>query len=292
MKRRSPAFLSLRFAGAAKDSPRRKPRMTPSSAASFTISLLLLTGCGHKQQTAYSPPPPPAPAYSPNGATPPYETFPPSRGTTAPSTPAPAAGGGIVAADSPADLQYVESHQPIWTQTGVASWYGPPYDRHRGANGEVYDQNMLSAAHRELPMGSLLRVTNLRTGQSSVMRVTDRGPFVPGRVLDLSLASAKAIGVWAPGTAPVQIEVYAAPKPIATGGRWCVQIGAFHHQGEAVSLERSLQREYLAANVIEFKGPTGYWVRIRPVGDNKQQAQTIEDSVRPQEGAAYLTRLD
>ncbi len=151
---------------------------------------------------------------------------------------------------------------------------------------------MLSAAHRELPMGSLLRVTNLRTGQSSIMRVTDRGPFVPGRVLDLSVASAKAIGVWAPGTATVQIEVFAAPKPIAEGGRWCVQIGAFHSESKALALQRSLQRRYTLANVIEFTGPTGHWVRIRPAGDDKSKAQEIESTVAPEEGAAYLTRLD
>jgi rare lipoprotein A len=124
------------------------------------------------------------------------------------------------------------------------------------------------------------------------MRVTDRGPFVPGRVIDLSLASAKAIGVWGPGVATVQIAVFSAPKPIATGGRWCVQIGAFHNHGGALSLQRHLQHKYEAANVIEFKGPTGYWVRIRPVGDNREQAEAIENSLRPEEGAAYLTRLD
>ncbi len=199
-----------------------------------------------------------------------------------------------MAADTPEDLLFVQTHQAIWTETGVASWYGPPYDRHRGANGEIFDQNMLSAAHRELPLGSLLRVTNLRTGQQSVMRVTDRGPFVPGRVLDLSLASAKAIGVWAPGTATVQIEVFAGPphRPTRYGGRWCVQIGAFHSEGNAVALEHKLQRRYATANVIEFTGPTGHWVRIRPVGDDKARATEIENAVQPEEGAAYLTRLD
>ncbi len=186
----------------------------------------------------------------------------------------------------------METHRPIWKQTGVASWYGPPYDRHRGANGEIYDQNMLSAAHRELPLGALLRVSNVRTGQQSVMRVTDRGPFVPGRVLDLSLAAAKAIGVWAPGTASVEIEVFSTPKPIAEGGRWCVQIGAFHSEKKALALQRSLQRRYALARVIEFTGPTGHWVRIRPAGGDKARAEEIESTVRPEEGAAYLTRLD
>jgi rare lipoprotein A len=151
---------------------------------------------------------------------------------------------------------------------------------------------MLSAAHRTLPMGSLLRVTNLRTGQASVMRVTDRGPFVPGRVLDLSVASAKSIGVWQPGTATVRIEVFEAPKPIEEGGRWCVQIGAFQHEAKAVELEQKLQRRYQTANVIEFTGPTGHWVRIRPANDDKARALALEAELRPEEGAAYLVRLD
>ncbi len=253
--------------------------MTLAGAA---IALLAgAVGCGHKRQAVSTPPPPLVPMQTPA-----YKTFPAS------GAPAKSAPQATSIADTPEDLAYVAAHRPIWTQTGVASWYGPPYDRHRGANGEIFDQNMLSAAHRELPMGSLLRVTNVRTGQQSVMRVTDRGPFVPGRVLDLSVASAKAIGVWAPGIATVQIEVFAAPKPIGEGGRWCVQIGAFHSEGKALALERKLQRRYASAHVIEFTGPTGHWVRIRPAADDKARAQEIESTVQPEEGAAYLTRLD
>lgn len=255
--------------------------------AATTLGLLLLSGCGHKQ-VAYAPPPPPSPdasAGNASGAVP-YETFPPSGGRSTAVAPP-----GTVA-DSAADLQFVETHRPIWTETGLASWYGPPYDRHRGANGEIYDQNMLSAADRVLPLDSLVRVTNLRTGQSAVMRVTDRGPFVPGRVLDLSKASAKAVGVYLPGTAEVRIEAYYAPKPIDEGGRWCVQIGAFHSKHDALKLQEKLEREYAGANVIEFTGPTGDWVRIRPPGDNREEAEAIEQAVQPREGAAYLTRLD
>ncbi len=243
--------------------------------------LLALAGCGHKRRAARLPAPPPPIASAPYAREPGYKTFPPSTATAARPI-----------GDSVEDLRYVAEHRPIWTQTGIASWYGPPYNRRKGANGEIFDQDHLSAAHRELPLGSLLRVTNTRTGQRSVMRVTDRGPFVPGRVLDLSLASAKAIGVWGPGTAPVSIEVFQAPKPIEEGGRWCVQIGAFRSEGKALALQKSLQRKYAAAQVIEFTGPTGHWVRIRPSGDDKAKAEEIEARVRPEEGAAYLTRLD
>jgi rare lipoprotein A len=141
-------------------------------------------------------------------------------------------------------------------------------------------------------MGSLIVVTNERTGQSAVMRVTDRGPFVPGRVLDLSKASAKATGVYLPGTATVRIDVYETPRPIDAGGRWCVQIGAFEHERKATKLREQLERTYETANVIDFAGPTGYWVRIRPQGDDRLKAESIVRRLRPDEGEAYLVRLD
>jgi rare lipoprotein A len=156
----------------------------------------------------------------------------------------------------------------------------------------VFDENGVSAAHRTLPMGSLIRVTNVKTGQSAVMRVTDRGPFVAGRVLDLSIGAAKAVGLWRPGTGEVRIDVFSTPKPMDQGGRWCVQIGAFLHAGSALRMQSQLQREYRTANVIEFQGPTGYWVRIRPENDDRSLAMTIAHSLQPAEGTAWLVRLD
>jgi len=150
----------------------------------------------------------------------------------------------------------------------------------------------LTAAHRTLPMGSLVAVTNLKTGQSAVMRITDRGPFVEERMLDLTMASAKAIGIYQTGMAEVRMDVYLTPKPIDSGGRWCVQIGAFHSEGPALKLKEQLQRKYSDANVIEFPGDKSYWVRIRPEGDNRAMAEEIARRLRPAEGEAYLTRLD
>ncbi len=141
-------------------------------------------------------------------------------------------------------------------------------------------------------MGSLIKVTNLATGQAAIMRVTDRGPFVGNRAIDLSLASAKALGMWRQGVARVRIDVYAAPHSIGEGGRWCVQVGAFRNEGEAHKLKEHLARKYRTANVIEFTGPTGHWVRIRPLNDDKQRATEIEQELKPAEGQAYLVRLD
>jgi rare lipoprotein A len=206
--------------------------------------------------------------------------------------PTPASGLPATIADSQADAEFVRSHAVIYSEEGMASWYGPPYDKRRGANGEIFDKDALTAAHRTLPMNSLIRVTNLATGQSAILRITDRGPFVPDRMLDLSLASAKAIGVWRPGVARVRVEVFSAPSPLNQGGRWCVQIGAFKSESGAYKLRDQLTRKYHTANVIEFKGPTGHWVRIRPLDDDKGRAVEIANQLKPSEGLAYLVRLD
>jgi len=193
---------------------------------------------------------------------------------------------------SAADLDYVATHQPILSETGYATWYTAPYKGRRAANGQVFDDDAMTAANRTLPMGSLIVVTNLTTGQSGVMRITDRGPFVEGRILDLTIASAKITGVYRAGLARVRMDVYETPKPIDVGGRWCVQIGAFHDEENALRLKRELLSEYPGSNVIEFAGENSYWVRIRPAGDDRTTAEYIAQHLQPAEGDAFLTRLD
>jgi rare lipoprotein A len=260
----------------------RRPWQRALPQGLLISAMALSIGCGHKRTTvAVAPPPAIAPtAPTVNAAPPP----PPS----APVMPTSSA----TVADSPADADFVSSHPVVYSEEGFASWYGPPYDKRRGANGEIFDKDALTAAHRTLPMNSLIRVTNLSTGQAAILRITDRGPFVPNRMLDLSLASAKAIGVWRPGVAKVRVEVFAAPSPLDTGGRWCVQIGAFKSEKGAFKLRDQLTNKYHTANVIEFTGPTGHWVRIRPQGDDKKRAAEIARELEPSEGEAYLVRLD
>jgi rare lipoprotein A len=205
-----------------------------------------------------------------------------------PITPVPA--GGV----SAEDLEFVRSHRPILSEQGLATWYTAPYKGRKAANGQVFSDRAFTAAHRTLPMGSLIKVTNLKTGQSAAMRITDRGPFVDGRILDLTIASAKATGVYRVGTAEVRLDVYQTPKPIERGGRWCVQIGAFKSERKAEKLKKDLLRKYPDSNVIEFPGQDSYWVRIRPQGDNREQAESIARRLRPSEAdaEAFLTRLD
>lgn len=178
------------------------------------------------------------------------------------------------------------------SEVGYATWYTAPYKGRRAANGQVFDDDAMTAAHRTLPMGSLVVVTNMKTGESSAMRITDRGPFVEGRMLDLTIASAKAVGVYRVGMAMVRMDVYETPKPIETGGRWCVQIGAFHDEDDAIALKAQLLNDYPGANVIEFPGEKSFWVRIRPQGDDRASAEQIARQLQPVEGSAYLTRLD
>jgi len=237
------------------------------SVGAAAIAALLLSACGgHK--TARSQPVPPPPTITAPQPTPPSE----ASTTPTPSSPRKA--------------------KPIYVETGMASWYGPPYHNRRGANGEIYNQNAMTAAHRTLPLNSMVRVTNLSTGRTAMVRITDRGPFVGDRIVDLSLAAAKAVDVWQAGTAEVKLEVLSAPASIFDGGRWCVQIGAFHSEGEARKLKEKLENRYEDAKVIQFTGPTGEWVRIRPEGDDKRKAEEVASKTHVKEGGVFLVRLD
>jgi rare lipoprotein A len=258
-----------------------------ASAAMMAVVLLGATGCHHREKAQQAAPPPqelPPPIQSPSQR--PLATSSGAPSQRVPVTPTPA--GGV----SAEDLEYVATHQPILSETGYATWYSAPYKGRRAANGQVFDDDAMTAANRTLPMGSLIAVTNLTTGQTAVMRITDRGPFVQGRILDLTIASAKATGVYRAGLARVRMDVYATPKPYDIGGRWCVQIGAFHSEDAALDLKQELLRTYPGSNVIEFAGQNSYWVRIRPAGDDRQTAEYIAQHLQPVEGEAFLTRLD
>jgi len=252
--------------------------------AGLALIIGFASGCGHKQARAPRP--------APQAAPPPVQSqsIPPQSATAPPPriAPTPAPPGGV----SDDDLDFINTHKPILVEDGLATWYTAPYKGRKAANGQVFSDQALTAAHRTLPMGSLIVVTNLSTSQSSAMRITDRGPFVEDRILDLTIASAKATGVYRAGLSRVRMEVYRTPKPIDSGGRWCVQIGAFKSEHKARKLKAQLLRKYPDANVIDFPGEDSYWVRIRPQGDNREQAELIARRIRPAEGEAFLTRLD
>jgi rare lipoprotein A len=263
----------------------------------IALVLVVISGCGHHQTIGKLPPP----ATAPPVTQPTYPTQPPSAPSeprSAPSSEPSVATGRIPITRIPAggvsmdDLYFVQGHSPLFSEEGEATWYRAPYKGRKAANGEVFSDLALTAAHRTLPMGSLVVVTNLKTGQSSPMRISDRGPFAPDKVIDLTVASAKATGIYRMGVAPVRIDVYWTPKPVDTGGRWCVQIGAFTSERKAEKLKKQLLHKYPDARVIEFPGERSYWVRIRPEGDDRDQAEYIAEHTHPSQGDAYLTRLD
>src|SRR5256885_14637832 len=117
--------------------------------------------------------------------------------------------------------------------------------------------NAMTAAHRTLPLGSIARVTNLKTGHSAVVRITDRGPFINGRIVDLSLAAAKRADVWQAGIAKVRLEVLQTPVPVQQSGRWAVQIGGVGDESPARTLAAQLSRRHRRAKVLCFSSPLG-----------------------------------
>jgi rare lipoprotein A len=245
--------------------------MLHNRASLFVLSaaLILLVGCGEKKRVTRTVPPPP-PIYTPE---------------TRNTEPSP----GDETASRPSDT---DTRTPIFTETGLASWYGPPYHNRKAATGEIYDMHQLTAAHKTLPLNSIVRVTNVASGKSVLVRINDRGPFIGTRIIDLSYAAARAIDVWRAGVAQVKVEVLEAPKPLTEGGRWCVQIGAFRDSEEATRLKERLARKYRTANVIQFTGPTGDWVRIRPLNDERSRAVEVANTTHVEEGGVFLVRLD
>jgi len=234
-----------------------------------------LAGCGGHKQAKVSVPPPPAVNES------------------TPQASAPTSSKPIGPAQTKEASKTTTYDKPLLVETGLASWYGAPYHNRRGSNGEVYDKNAMTAAHRTLPLGSTVRVTNVKTGRSAVVRITDRGPFIRGRILDLSEAAAKKTDVWVAGVATVRLEVLHAPASLTSGGRWAVQIGAFEKEHEADKLADHLSHRYNTARVLSFSSPIGdWWVRVRVQDDDRKRAETVARETHTSEGDIFLVRLD
>jgi rare lipoprotein A len=233
----------------------------------LAISLVSI-GCGEKKTTQAKLPPPPPIAVPAEPQ--PVEAVPPA---------------------PPVPLPRAAKPEP-WTQTGIASWYVAEPGGQKTASGESYDGAALTAAHRTLPFHSVVQVTNLKTNHQVVVRINDRGPFVEGRVIDLSLAAAKALDMWRPGLASVKLEVLHTPAAIEIGGKWCVQIGAFRLRNGALELKQALTTRYREARVLDFAGATGYWVRVLVQDDDRLLAQKVASNIKVSEGGVFLVRLD
>jgi rare lipoprotein A len=216
-------------------------------------------------------------------------SLPPPAATPAP-TPSPAPPAAAPATRP--EITVPPDAKVLYAETGWASWYGPHYNKRRAANGEIFDMDSMTAAHLTIPLNSIARVTNIKTGDSVLLRITDRGPFVNNRVIDVSKAAAQKLGVYRPGTALVKIEVLESPVPIDSAGRWCVQIGGFKNADDAAALKEQLTRRYSAARVLQFTSPIGEeWLRVRVAQDDKKRAQNLIQETETDVGI-YLVRLD
>ncbi len=167
------------------------------------------------------------------------------------------------------------------TEVGVASWYGPGFAGRQTASGEPYDPRRLTAAHPTLPLGTRVRVTDLETGRSVIVRINDRGPFVAGRVIDLSRAAAERLGMVERGTARVEITL---ADPNATGWpivRYAVQAGAYRSRPDAMRLAHRMADFGAPVYIVRSSGRRPlYRVRVGPYAtrrDAELAARILED---------------
>jgi rare lipoprotein A len=180
-----------------------------------------------------------------------------------------------------------------YTEEGNASWYGEPFNGRHASNGEIYDMYKLTAAHRTLPFETMVRVTNLNNGKSTTVRITDRGPFVENRIIDLSLAAAREIDSVGPGVVPVRVEVI-SPGIDVTWGFFTVQVGAFRDRGNAERLRDRLNISYSPIYIQQYDAPEGTFYRVR-VGkiSGEDEARQFGEQLRAREGfTPYVVRLD
>jgi rare lipoprotein A len=167
---------------------------------------------------------------------------------------------------------------------GIASWYGTKFHGRRTANGEVYDMNALTAAHKTLPFGSVVEVVNLDNGRSVTVRINDRGPFVRGRVIDLSRGAAKQMGLIGAGLANVEVVLITPPQP----DHYALQAGAFRDATRAQALQSRLAS---VANNVQVHSQEG-WHRVL-VGpfETYDQAREVRRNLARQGYELVIRRL-
>jgi rare lipoprotein A len=178
-------------------------------------------------------------------------------------------------------------------ETGIASWYGYPYHGRHAANGEIYDMDELTAAHRTLPFGTWVRVVNLRNERAVAVRITDRGPFVDGRIIDLSRAAARAVDMITPGTDAVRLEVIGVPEGVVQD-LFGVQVGAFQDRRNAKRYLQVMQSRYGSARITVREGEPTLWRVLVGSETTQEGAARLAARVRAEssEPSAFVARLD
>jgi len=180
-----------------------------------------------------------------------------------------------------------------YVETGLASWYGHPYHGRPAADGEIYDMETLVAAHRTLPFQTWVRVYDLDTNKTVEVRIIDRGPFVDGRIIDLSHAAARAIDMIGPGTANVRMEVIGVPAGVPAA-IYVVQVGAFQSRATAERIQAQMAERYGQTRVMERKENPGIWRVLVGNEPDLDSANVLRERIQRETGErkAFAVRLD
>jgi rare lipoprotein A len=193
----------------------------------------------------------------------------------------------------PSSIAPLPSSAPaLASESGLASWYGHPYHGRRAANGEIYDMEQLTAAHRTLPFGTWVHVTNLTNEKTVDVRITDRGPFIDGRVIDLSHAAARAVDMIGPGVARVRLDILALPPVAISSDVFAVQAGAFRDKVRADRLRAEMEKEYGSARLILRDGAPPLWRVVVGQEPSEAKANRLAERVRTELGNGFIVRLD
>ncbi len=179
-----------------------------------------------------------------------------------------------------------------YTEEGIASWYGIPYHGRPAADGEIYNMEKLVAAHRVLPFNTWLKVTNLANNETVNVRVIDRGPFVKGRLIDLSKAAARNIGLLGPGVGEVRIEVISAPRDVPLNDFYAVQTGAFTSYASAERLRRQYAGSFGNAQLAVKQGPTPLYRVLVGKETTVEAAQQLAIVLGAENKSVFVVRLD
>ena len=152
-----------------------------------------------------------------------------------------------------------------YREVGIASWYGKDYHGRKTANGEVYDMYAMTAAHCTLPFNTRVRVTNPGNGKKTELRINDRGPFVAGRIIDLSYTGARAIDMLGTGTAKVTVEAigFAGGHRPTLEGNFAIQVGAFAERENAARFRDQLEKKYPNVRIILWESNVQRFYRVR-----------------------------
>lgn len=181
---------------------------------------------------------------------------------------------------------------PGYTEEGVASWYGIPFNGRPAADGEIYNMEALVAAHRLMPFNTWLRVTNLNNGKTVDVRVIDRGPFVEGRIIDLSKAAARQIDLIGPGTGRVRLEVISAPSDVPTNDFYAVQVAALSIYQNAERLRDEYARRFGTAQLTIKQGRTPLWRVLVGKEPSIDAARQLASVLAVEDKSVFVVRLD